>query len=354
MAKRTFRERARAFGTLSREYFQIVWLDLLSMILIASSMWGFYNLPMNRRQSRFFEVHRGYSGSIQGDHYISHPLMPQMVTSLIAATVCLGVPIVVIALFQCRLRSVWDTHAAVTGLLKALIIATFVQVIFKNYIGGFRPNFLELCRPDPALVPQHGSVYLNVDACTGSRKMVTYGGHTAAAFASGVYLALYINAKLKVMSDHAPHFWRPMVMVFPLIGATLIAGGLTVDKHHQTWDILAGATIGTIAALVAYRVSYASLFNYTYNHIPVPPQSLNTHLDYVNAPESMVANELVFDKWWGAGENDAGEHGFPVTARRGSGGSGDRRAGSGSGSGSGHSPAAEQPIILSGRSRSVV
>lgn len=40
------------------------------------------------------------------------------------------------------------------------------------------------------------------------------------------------------------------------------------------WDIIAGAIIGIMMALSAYRMVYASIWNYKYNHIPLHPQAL--------------------------------------------------------------------------------
>lgn len=81
----------------------------------------------------------------------------------------------------------------------------------------------------------------------------------------------------------------------PILGAVLVAGALTIDEYHRTytswnpacfrrvvqlltaladwWDIIAGALIGTMMALSAYRMVYASIWNYRYNHIPLYPDA---------------------------------------------------------------------------------
>jgi len=47
-------------------------------------------------------------------------------------------------------------------------------------------------------------------------------GHTASAFAAGVFLALYLNSKLKAFADHSTHFWIFCVVIVPILGACLV------------------------------------------------------------------------------------------------------------------------------------
>jgi hypothetical protein len=156
-----------------------------------------------------------------------------------------------------------------------MCLRTFIQVILKNYIGGFRPHFLEVCNPDagPATTRSgFGKVFLPLSSCRGmgmgakkdkenlayacvcftftrccvdvprrvaklpqlmgaSRSLQSFpSGHTSASFAVGVFLFLYINAKLKVFFvDYSPSFWKYIFCLCPIIGAGLIGGGLHVD-----------------------------------------------------------------------------------------------------------------------------
>lgn len=54
-------------------------------------------------------------------------------------------------------------------------------------------------------------------------------GHTATASTVGVYLALYLNAKLKAFSDYQTSYWKMIVVLSPLIGAGCVAGLLVID-----------------------------------------------------------------------------------------------------------------------------
>jgi membrane-associated phospholipid phosphatase len=75
--------------------------------------------------------------------------------------------------------------------------------------------------------------------CTGDRKEINDSlesmpsGHTTAAFAGFVYLYLYLNAKLKVFSNHHPAMWKLIALYAPILGACLIGGALTIDEYHN-------------------------------------------------------------------------------------------------------------------------
>lgn len=72
--------------------------------------------------------------------------------------------------------------------------------------------------------------------CTGDQNQINDSlesfpsGHSTAGFAGLIFLALYLNAQLKVMSAHNPAYWKFILMMAPVLGATLIAGALTIDE----------------------------------------------------------------------------------------------------------------------------
>jgi len=94
-------------------------------------------------------------------------------------------------------------------------------------------------------------------------------GHSTAAFAGFVFLYLYLNAKLKVWSNYHPAMWKLIATYAPILGATLIAGALTIDEYHNWYDCLAGASIGTVMAFSSYRMVYASIWDWRVNNIPL-------------------------------------------------------------------------------------
>lgn len=119
------------------------------------------------------------------------------------------------------------------------------------------------------------NVQYQPNVCTGDRNQINDSlesmpsGHTTAAFAGFVYLYLYLNAKLKVFSNYLPALWKLIAIYAPILGACLIGGALTIDEFHNWYDILAGSVIGTIFAFSAYRMMYASVWDFRFNHIPL-------------------------------------------------------------------------------------
>lgn len=190
------------------------------------------------------------------------------------------------ALAQMRIRSFWDFNNAVLGLLYSVILASLFQVVIKQLIGGFRPMWLTVCQPDPTLAKTHNATGLNgvgfhqimytVEVCTNPDKkalktaMTSFpSGHATTAFSCFVFLFLWMNAKLKVWANFQASFYWLAALLAPLLGASLMAACLTVDQAHNWYDILAGCTIGTVVAFMVYRLCYAAVWDWRYNHIPL-------------------------------------------------------------------------------------
>jgi membrane-associated phospholipid phosphatase len=211
-----------------------------------------------------------------------YPLRTNIIPIWLAAFLASIIPIVVILLMQIRVRSFWDVNNAVIGLLYSLIVAAVFQVFLKWLIGGLRPHFLDVCKPDLSLADNQGynhkgylQLYYTRDICTGDEKEINDSlesfpsGHTTAAFAGFVYLYLYLNAKLKVFANYHPAMWKLIAVYAPILGAVLIGGSLTIDEYHNWYDVVAGAIIGTVMAFSAYRMTYAAIWDWRYNHIPL-------------------------------------------------------------------------------------
>lgn len=116
---------------------------------------------------------------------------------------------------------------------------------------------------------------LDRTACTEDRRTVDYAlssfpsGHSTAAFAGFIFLFLYLNAKLKVWSDYRPSCWKLVVTYLPILGAIIIAGTVTTDHSHHWYDVVAGAVLGTLMAFSTFRMSYASVWDFRFDHIPL-------------------------------------------------------------------------------------
>lgn len=222
----------------------------------------------------------------------AYPLRKEIVPIWAAALLAALIPITIFLLMQIRIRSFWDVNNAVLGLLYSLITAAVFQVFVKWLIGGLRPHFLDVCKPDINKLVTFGTlsssngqnglngvgydnIYYTREICTGDDKEINDSlesmpsGHTTAAFAGFVFLSLYLNAKLKVWSNYHPQMWKLVAIWAPILGACLIGGSLTIDEFHNWYDVLAGAIIGTVMAFSAYRMVYASIWDWRINHVPL-------------------------------------------------------------------------------------
>jgi diacylglycerol diphosphate phosphatase / phosphatidate phosphatase len=158
----------------------------------------------------------------------------------------------------------------------ALSSGTFIQSILKFTIGGFRPHFLFVCKPKPHS-KGHGfeGMYFDSSVCTGDQHQIRNAlmgfpsGHTVAAFAGFVFLALWLNAKLKIFANRQTRLWHMLVFWMPVTLAMWLGASKSLDGHHFHKDVVFGAVLGTLTAFCAYRARYGAVFNWRYNHVPL-------------------------------------------------------------------------------------
>ena len=115
-------------------------------------------------------------------------------------------------------------------------------------------------------------------------------GHACAAFAGFGFLALYLNAKYKVLSngghfrDHygnteqrnwvgeegqRVHHWKLILFMAPWCIALLLALSKIRDGWHHPVDVVFGALVGFLFAHMAYKMVYRSVYDWRTNHIPL-------------------------------------------------------------------------------------
>lgn len=269
-------------------------LDIVTMAIMGAIGLGVYFA--DPAPSRSFPI-RFADGEIVYPEF-GYPLRDEIIPIWAAAMLAALVPIAIILIMQIRIRSFWDVNNGVIGLLYSLITAAVFQVFIKWLIGGLRPHFLAVCKPDISLAnggynaAGFDGIYYTKAICTGDKAEINDAlesmpsGHTTAAFAGFVYLSLYLNAKLKVFANYHPAMWKLIAIYAPILGACLIGGALTIDEYHNWYDVLAGAIIGTIMAFSAYRMVYASIWDWRFNHIPLnrgAPCSYSNEVELANA-----------------------------------------------------------------------
>lgn len=181
------------------------------------------------------------------------------------------------------------------GTVYAVIIAECAHVFLKIFTTGFRPYFLTVCDPDPAIVSAGGDglggLYFSTEVCRQTDRallkqaMTSFpSGHAACGFSGLGFLFLYLSGKLKPWGNYRPMSWEIPVVVAPLVGAMLLSCTVLVHADHHASDVVVGACMGVVSALVMYRAMFASLWDWRFNHIPLRPWEV---MEYEVAGENM-------------------------------------------------------------------
>jgi len=312
------------------QWLKHTWVDLITMVCMGALGLGIY--MAKPAPTRSFAV--TFADGEIVDPQFAFPLRKEIIPIWLAAFLAAMIPIVVILFMQIRVRSFWDVNNGIIGLLYALITAAVFQVFLKWLIGGLRPHFLAVCKPDVTLASNAPGVigsgynaagfqelYFTREICTGDEKEINDSlesfpsGHTTAAFAGFVYLYLYLNAKLKVFANYHPAMWKLIVTYIPILGAVLIGGALTIDEFHNWYDVFAGAVIGTIMAFSGYRMCYAAIWDWRWNHVPLNRgQPCQYTYESVELPDAMWTRQA----GWGTSSHHGahgahGHDGFPTS-----------------------------------------
>lgn len=272
------------------------------------------------------------------DPSLAYPYREWTVPSWLVAILGFLIPVIVIALFQLRIHSLWDLTNGVMGSAYAIIIGECTHVFLKTIIGGFRPHFLAVCDPDPAKFGTgtgYGNIYFSTDICRGKDKdllkqaMTSFpSGHAVCAFAGLGFLFFYLNGKLKPWSNYRPMAWEIAATLLPLLGALLLACSVLVNANHHGHDVVVGGVIGFLSAMAVYRTYYAAIWDWRFNHIPMKPLKL---VEYDLAREENL-RRVVFKKgFWHAGRAGPVKAGPGMTTATGANG-----VGNGIGNGHGH------------------
>lgn len=263
------------------QWLKVTWIDIMTFVIMGAIGLGIYEAPPAPTRSFAVTFSDGEVVYPEFAYPLRHEIIPIWLAALLAA----GIPIIAILLMQIRVRSFWDVNNGIIGLLYSLIGAAVFQVFLKFLIGGLRPHFLDVCRPDTSLArggqgsPYNAAgfhqIYFTPEICTGDPDEINDSlesfpsGHSTAAFAGFVYLYLYLNAKLKVFANYHSPMWKLIIIYIPILGAVLIAGALTIDEFHNWYDVCAGAVIGIVMAFSAYRMCYAAIWDWRWNHVPL-------------------------------------------------------------------------------------
>ncbi|KAJ5774112.1 Phosphatidic acid phosphatase type 2/haloperoxidase [Penicillium paradoxum] len=136
----------------------------------------------------------------------------------------------------------WELNCGILGLLLAQGLAFVITQALKNACGKPRPDLIDRC--DPALLTD------------GFRSWPS--GHSSSSFAGLVYTSLWLGGKLHVM-DNRGEAWKALLVMVPLLAATLVAVSRIMDARHHPFDVITGSMLGIACGFIAYRQYFPPL-----------------------------------------------------------------------------------------------
>ena len=201
----------------------------------------------------------------------------------LAALISILGPIVIFAICVQISRDYRDPDYAISGVVHSVALASLISIILRLLVGGFAPDFYKTC-------DVHLDAILNTDQMYGyviqPATTVCYGknswalresmtsfpcGPVTAIFAGFGFLFLWLSAKLKIWADHrASPFMGLILLVLAVIFAIILTAMAYSDNKCQATDTVAGAVLGFVTACGVYRLYYASIWDWTNNHMPMP------------------------------------------------------------------------------------
>lgn len=145
-----------------------------------------------------------------------------------------------------RRKTFHDLHNAVFGLFESLAIMSFVMMFFKLFAGRDRPNH-----------------YALIDRGDVSESRESFpSGHSSFTFTGLTFLTLWLLGRFHALGPTRPkggRAWLVFLCFVPAFSAAYVAITRTRDNWHNFSDILCGAVIGVICAVVTYFTLYPGL-----------------------------------------------------------------------------------------------
>ncbi|XP_078723889.1 phospholipid phosphatase 3-like [Lampetra fluviatilis] len=205
--------------------------------------------------------HRGFYCD---DESIQYPLKGSTITHQVLYAVGVILPMASMIVGECvavrylKHRPTSFVHSPyVVALYRALgpfLLGMAVSQSFTNVakfaIGRPRPHFLAVCRPDPALL-NCSAGYITDKVCTGAPDDVIaarksfYSGHASFAMYTLMYLALYVESRLRW---RGARILRPFVEFVLVLMAVYVGLSRVSDYKHHWSDVLVGLLQGAAVA----------------------------------------------------------------------------------------------------------
>jgi diacylglycerol diphosphate phosphatase/phosphatidate phosphatase len=111
-------------------YLRLVWLDYISLLVVAGLTTGLYWSPMYYPGHQIISIRESSLRPLlsvavhnpQGPDGLVYPAVEEPLPSWLCGVAVTVVPLMIIAAFQLKFRSLWDCHAGQLGLLKTAVV----------------------------------------------------------------------------------------------------------------------------------------------------------------------------------------------------------------------------------------
>ncbi|KAL7411515.1 phosphatidic acid phosphatase type 2/haloperoxidase [Mrakia frigida] len=237
--------------------------------IITIVLWGlFYLLDRINGFRRTFDI----NDTSLHHTFAVHERVPPYALFLI----CLLFPVVVILIVSLGvLRSAWDLHSGLLGLILSLAVTSTATNIIKICVGRPRPDLLDRCQPAAGLSNPTPYTLSSSSICTrtdllndGFRSFPS--GHASLSFCGLIYLTFYLAAKMKISNKRGLSI-KTWILLAPISGAVLVAVSRSMDYRHHATDIIAGSILGFFIGWYCYRQYYPPL-SHPLCHRPYSPR----------------------------------------------------------------------------------
>ncbi|XP_045180027.2 phospholipid phosphatase 1-like [Mercenaria mercenaria] len=163
-------------------------------------------------------------------------------------------------------------YRTVGAFLFATLCTMFLTETMKLFGGRLRPHFVSLCKPDfSKLNCSQGYIMIHTGTCTADvtrRKLLDArksfpSGHASLSAFGAIYLLVYLQ--LRFIWTQKIRILLPLIQVGIICASAFVCISRVNDNKHHFGDVIAGAILGTVLALLALK--YVSCIRRNGKHV---------------------------------------------------------------------------------------
>ena len=205
------------------------------------------------------------NGDVLLDLGLDFPLLSQTIPVSLLTLVGIVLPIILLLVVGICNGPPGDAHASLCAYFLSVGMNSFVTDMMKNYCAKLRPNFYNMCEFDAVTKTCTNDV-------SNAHKSFP-SGHSSLAFCAMTILCLYFYGKVglhrtpftydatKNYPSLATKLLAWISFSVPLSIALFVACSRVHDYYHHPADIVTGALIGSVCAVLATSLWYPSVFS---------------------------------------------------------------------------------------------